>query len=169
MTDHVTCYESDEPVLTQIYDPNGNAMTMGEIVARINGNTESSGTSAMFDDYCDTLSLLTKYADKPTLKDRVQAVLDEVVRLSQRREERHEEALDCLEESGAEIEQLKAEVARLRTERDALIFAFMVQVGFAIVTNEEQSKDVALAYELGRKLRTDKDKWHAAEVGEGDR
>ena len=81
MTDHVTCYESDEPVLTQIYDPNGNALTMGEIVARMNDKTESSGTSAMFDDYCDTLSLLTKYADKRTLKDRVQAVLSELANL----------------------------------------------------------------------------------------
>ena len=32
----VTCAESDKSVLTQIYDPNGNAMTMGEIVCRLN-------------------------------------------------------------------------------------------------------------------------------------
>ncbi len=31
-----TCYESDDGVLTQIYDPSGNAMTMGEIVRRLN-------------------------------------------------------------------------------------------------------------------------------------
>ena len=85
--------------------------------------SESSGTSAMFDDYCDTLSLLTKYADKPTLKDRVQAVLDEVERLSQRREDRHEEALDCLEESGTEIRQLQAEVERLQRSEKAVKYA----------------------------------------------
>jgi hypothetical protein len=67
------------------------------------------------------------------------------------------------------IRELRAEVEQLRTERDALLFAFMVQVGFAIVTNEEQSKDVTLAYELGRKRHTDKDKWRAAEAGEGNR
>jgi len=39
-TDLATCYESDEQVLTQIYDPNGNALTMGEIVTIINDQAE---------------------------------------------------------------------------------------------------------------------------------
>jgi hypothetical protein len=38
--DRVTCYESNEQVLTQIYDPNGNALTMGEIVCIINEQAE---------------------------------------------------------------------------------------------------------------------------------
>lgn len=36
MTSRCSCYESDEQVLTQIYDPHGNALTAGEIVCRLN-------------------------------------------------------------------------------------------------------------------------------------
>jgi hypothetical protein len=73
-TDLATCYESNGQVLTQIYEPNGNALTIGEIVCIINDQAE------------------------------------EIWRLKQR----HEVALDIIEEDGDEIRRLKAEIERLR-------------------------------------------------------
>ena len=49
-------------------------------------------------------------------------------------DERHEEALDIIEEDGAEILRLKAEVKRLRTERDLLARNFGTkESGVAII------------------------------------
>ena len=40
MSNKVSCYESDENITVRVYDPNGNKMTMGEIVCRLNDMAE---------------------------------------------------------------------------------------------------------------------------------
>ena len=51
------------------------------VQARTAEHRPSSGQQAVFDDYCNAVGLLTKYNDRPTLAERVQAALDERDRL----------------------------------------------------------------------------------------
>ena len=51
MNNKCTCYESNRDVLSVIYDPNGNALTHGEIVDRLNG-----GESVQLDTHVSCVS-----------------------------------------------------------------------------------------------------------------
>lgn len=77
-----TCLESNRDVLSVIYDPNGNAMTHGDIVSHLNDGISLTGTNMYLEHRIEELVQLLQLIAKeawlpPGLRHRIEDAIEE--------------------------------------------------------------------------------------------